>query len=94
MKEEILELINRRFDIDCRWTTGNCYWFAKILTSRFPQMEICYCPIEGHFVSRFKNEYYDANGVYEPIANTVYLFETLKEIDPPYYNRLIRDCVM
>ena len=40
MKKDILEFINRRFDIDCRWTTGNCYWFAVILTSRFPQMEI------------------------------------------------------
>ena len=65
MEEEVLEFIKRRFPIDCKWTDGNCYWFAKILAERFG-MQIYYLPIVGHFVAGFDSDgkFYDYNGVF------------------------------
>ena len=47
---EIEEFINRRFPIDCNWTTGNCFFFAKILEAAFPGGKILYDVTNGHFV--------------------------------------------
>jgi hypothetical protein len=51
---EILEFIHRRFPQDCHWLDGNCFWFALILKKRFPNVEIFYFPIQGHFVVGLK----------------------------------------
>ena len=34
--DKVIDFIKKRFKIDCDWTTGNCFYFAKILESRFP----------------------------------------------------------
>ncbi len=92
--EVVLEFITRRFPIDCNWTTGNCYYFTTILCARFPQMKIYYMPVTGHFVaSSDKVNFYDHTGRVE-VQEDIYDFELLKEEDPLWYNRLIRDCIM
>lgn len=92
--EIITEFINRRFPGDCNWTTGNCYYFATILCTRFPNLKIYYMPITGHFVvSSDKVNFYDHTGRVN-VQEEVYDFELLKDEDPIWYNRLIRDCIM
>ena len=62
MNNEIINFINRRWQNDCNWMNGNCYWFAFILCNRFPDLEIYYCPFEGHFYAGKNNQYYDWHG--------------------------------
>lgn len=56
--------------IDC-FTTGNCYWFAKILFDRFGSLSddamfsIYYDDIDGHFVCKLLNKYWGINGEYK-----------------------------
>ena len=91
MEEKILEFIKRRWSKDSHWTDGNCLWFATILKLRFPEVEIYYLPIEGHFVVGYDNQFYDWTGRLQ-LEEKPYLFSKLKEEDPLYYNHLIRDC--
>lgn len=101
--EEICEFITRRFSKDCDWTTGNCYYFALILISRFPWLNLIYDQVEGHFMA---GEYtkdslvcYDQKNVtiYDYNSKEIkYLwdFNDMKEKDPLLYKRLIKDCVL
>ena len=91
MHEQILDFIKRRWTKDSHWTDGNCLWFANILKLRFPEVEIYYLPIEGHFIVGFEGQFYDWTG-HLLLEEKPYLFSDIKESDPPYYNRLIRDC--
>lgn len=97
MEKEILDFISRRWEGYCNWLDGNCLWFAYILQKRFPQLQIYYLPIEGHFVCGILQEnkmlFFDWRGKIiveeEPI-----LFESIKKEDINYYNRLIKDCLL
>jgi hypothetical protein len=60
----VIEFINRRFKSDCKWKNGNCYYFALILKDRF-NGEIYYDVIDGHFVCKIEDKYYDWEGIYE-----------------------------
>lgn len=93
LEQEILEFINRRWSKDADWTNGNCYYFAKILKARFPQLDIYYCQIDGHFISGHNGEYFDWNGKYIP-QETPVLFDDLEDIDRLLFSRIIRDCVL
>ena len=91
MKEEILDFIHRRFPNDSNWTTGNCFYFALILNSRF-MGRIYYEPISGHFLFKAGDgNFYDWNGLYE--------FDTSEAFDWEYYpdilhaSRIMRDCL-
>ena len=84
MEDQILEFIKRRFPVDCNWCNGNCYWFAVILTKRFPYLSIYYEPILGHFVAGANNKYYDCTGECK-FENEPILFSTLKDSDPIWY---------
>ena len=93
--KEIKEFIKRRFPRDNMWMNGNCYWFARILVDRFPQLDIYYLPIRGHFVASDGKIYYDWIGAHtqysleeEPIKLSV-----IRTIDPLWYDRLVRDCI-
>lgn len=44
------------------FTGGYCYWFAVILAERFSGGQILYEPVEGHFVTKIANRYYDIRG--------------------------------
>lgn len=92
--ENILSFIKRRWaGTDAKWLTGNCYWFAYILSSRFKKLKIYYLPIQGHFVCGDPNTnvFFDITGQVTPDEQPVAL-ETIKTTDKKWYNRLMRDC--
>lgn len=92
-QQEVLEFIKRRFKKDCDWTNGNCYYFAVILHSRFPDSTIMYDPLDGHFVCKICDVLYDHNGVYESEGHVLSLSD-IAQHDKLWYERLVRDCVM
>lgn len=94
MEEFIIDFINRRFKKDCNWLDGNCYYFAKILQTRFPKLEIVYFPIEGHFMAwdREENLFYDAAGAHEA-EELFYEWERLEYEEPFLYGRIVCDCI-
>jgi hypothetical protein len=90
----IEEFIHRRFaSTNANWTNGNCYWFAKILTDRFEGLEIYYIPSEGHFVAGDGENFFDYNGLIKGTYRYI-PFKEIKEDDPLWYSRLIKDCVL
>ena len=93
MAQGVLDFICRRWHMDSGWKTGNCYWFAKILTCRFPSLRIYYLPIEGHFIAGdpIFHIYYDWDGLCYPNEEPIDL-EELADTDPAWYWRLMRDC--
>lgn len=94
MCEEVLDFIQRRFPHDNLWLDGNCYYFALILHDRFPESEIIYDLIEGHFLIRYKNILYDWHGIYIPDNyNALVVWENYKSEDPIHYKRIIKDVI-
>lgn len=92
MKDEVLDFIKRRWQLDSHWLDGNCYWFAFILTTRFPQLEIWYLPIEGHFVAGAQNKFYDWTGLVEP-KEKPYKLSWIRLKEPNMYKNLVRNCM-
>ena len=92
MEEKIKEFIGRRFPIDCDWTTGNCYWFALILSEQFG-LDIYYLPIPGHFVAGNGSEFFDYHGKYEIGDEPIILLGELKRLDPLQAKRLEDNCM-
>ena len=93
MDNPIIEFIQRRFKTDCNWLTGNCYYFAIILKDRFPQGDIYYDVIDGHFVFKYENHFYDWTGITYP-SNATYLWDTFRDdYDPLVADRVISGCI-
>lgn len=90
LEHDVLIFLHNRWSIDCKWTNGNCYYFALILAHRF-NLQIYYNPCEGHFVAGDGEEFFDFNGVYRNVFNLIPL-EEIKLIEPNWYARLMRDC--
>ena len=90
--DEVLDFINRRWQKDCDWTNGNCYWFAHILTARFPNLEIFYLPISGHFVAGDGFSFYDWTGQVT-LTEKAINWRQLEHDDNLWHGRLVRDCV-
>lgn len=86
------------YDVIRCFTTGNCYWFAKILEERFGEVfhhgEMVYHPIKNHFAYRDnRTKYvYDITGVIDG-TNYVAWREYALE-DPLHTQRLIEDCIL
>lgn len=93
MKNEVLEFIRRRFEKDCNWTTGNCYYFAIILKDRFPEGEVYYDVIYGHFVFQYRNQYYDWNGIVKSVGYLVG-WDKFDEYDFLQKEVIVRDCIL
>lgn len=94
MKDSILEFIHRRFKDDCKWTDGNCLWFALMLQMRFQSLKICYLPIAGHFVVQdVDGILYDWTGIVTTEESPLEL-NKLKKLDKSWYVRLMRDCFL
>ena len=97
--DKIEEFINRRFQSDCDWLEGNCYYFARILKMRF-KGEIWYDLVEGHFLFRSFDKFYDWGGWREgydfdkpeTVENLV-KWPDYKRIDPVHYDRIVRDVI-
>lgn len=91
--DEVTEFIQRRFKLDCNWTSGNCYYFAKILKDRFPEGVIFYDVTDGHFIFLYGNKYYDWTGCITPIGHLVE-WNKFEKYDCLQKERIIRDCIM
>ena len=101
--DNILDFINRRFPITedeaSDWMGKNCYYFAKILKTRF-KGEIWYDLVDGHFLFRQGEYFYDWSGVRnqydlnkpETMVNMV-KWSNYKKVDPVHYERIIRDVI-
>ena len=95
--EKILKFISRFHGSEHVFLTGCCYWFAHILDYRF-DMEcdpvIMYEPVEGHFVTRIGNRYYDIRGDVTELyrGKPMYDMDELACEDSGLYRRLMRDC--
>lgn len=91
--QEILDFIKRRFpENNGNWLRSNCYYFAKILTDRFPYLTIYYTS-DGHFVVGYLQHYYDWTGeicITGPITNWDYI----QTNDEFWADRLKRDCIL
>ena len=98
--QEILDFIERRFKQDCNWKTGNCYYFAVILATRFENYDpvLYYDTVDGHFIINISGIFYDWSGVLsfsdEYISKYVIKFADLFKEDPIWYNRIIRDVIL
>lgn len=90
---EIQKFIQRRFQPDCDWLTGNCYYFSLILKDRFPDGIIYYDVIDGHFIFRYQECYYDWSGEIHPDGYLVE-WDKFEQYDSSQKQVIIRDCIM
>lgn len=92
-KDKVLDFIHRRFQIDCNWLNGNCYYFSLILKDRFPRGSIFYNVTNGHFIFFYDGNYYDWTGI---VATDEYLvsWDDFDEYDSLQKKRIVRDCLM
>ena len=93
IENEVLEFIHRRFPVDCKWMDGNCFYFSKILLSRFPEGTIWYEIIDAHFVFKYKGHFYDWTGETNPQGMLVE-WDKFEEYDRIQKQVVIRDCIM
>ena len=89
-QNEIQDFISRRFPTEDKWLNGNCYWFAFILRERFPELDIYYDPIVGHFYAGDGKVFYDWHGQHEKLE--LLKLSVIHATDPLWYARLMRDC--
>lgn len=69
---------------------GCCYWFAKILSLRFPDSEIVYADAHNHFGTLINNRVYDITGD----ITDKYKWDVWKEMpDDSHRRRIITDCI-
>lgn len=92
MDKEVKEFINRRFPKDSNWMNRNCFYFALILSTRF-NGEVWYDQIEGHFLSKINDYFYDYEGVPKERSDGMSSMTDIFFQDELLYNRLVRDCI-
>lgn len=59
---EVTNFIKKFHGSEEVFTSGACYWFAKILKLRFVEGGIVYDPVQGHFAYRLNGRVYDVTG--------------------------------
>ncbi len=91
---EVINFINKRFNKDCNWVDGNCYYFTVILKDRFPEGKIYYHVIDGHFVFKYNDLYYDWIGIVETDECFLVEWDNFEEYDSLLKQRIIRDCIL
>lgn len=92
---EVVEFILRRFpnDVESRWLTGNCYYFAVILKSRFGGT-ILYDVVDGHFVTEIEGVKYDWSGIVTDDDNHRYVpWDDFEKYDPQRRQRVVEGCI-
>jgi len=96
IREDVLDFINsfRQFGDaveDC-FTSGNCFWFAYILSTRFDGA-ITYDVVANHFGCRISGITYDIRGdVSEDYEWEDWEF-LVQNYDPLVIQRIYRDCI-
>ena len=94
--DEVLSFISRftkggkRTEVVDAFTDGCCYWFAQILSVRFPQAQIMYDPIIGHFVVSIGDNLYDVTGCVTGEYHPLPWDETFDALEK---DRIIKYCV-
>ena len=88
--QKVMEFIHRRFPKDSNWTNGNCYYFALILSDRF-HGTMYYDVIDGHFVTKIQNNYYDYCGLVNLDKRVLIEWNKFEEYDKHQYRRIIED---
>lgn len=94
-KKEVLAFIARFATHEAvieTFTTGCCYWFAKILEYRFLG-ELMYDPIDCHFGCKIRGKVYDITGDVTDGHTWKPWMEVYKE-DPRRGERIYRDCIL
>lgn len=97
--QEVIDFIKRRFKSDCDWVNGNCYYFALILADRFKcrDSSIYYDLIDGHFICKIDNAFYDWNGLVkysERDLDHIVEWNKYYNIDDLHYSRIYNDVIM
>ena len=98
--QEVLDFIERRFKTDCNWKTGNCYYFAIILSERFRKYDpvIYYDTADGHFITKINGIFYDWSGALafsdEYVSKYIMKWSDLCNEDPIWSDRIIRDVIL
>ena len=96
-REKILQFISRFHGSEHVFLHGCCYWFAHILETRFlytGAVTIMHDPVEGHFITRIGNRYYDVRGDVTELyrGKPRYDLDELADEDSTMYRHLMRDC--
>ena len=96
MADDVLRFIRRFFGSEQTFTSGCCYWFAYILTSRFEDGEIVLAVIENHFLTRIHGRLYDITGdVTEKYESSVLVsWCDMDAYDVLQKERIVRDCIL
>ena len=86
----------RRFhdspDVDSVFTKGCCYWFAVILTHRFPNSHIVYDPVLNHFAAKIDGRIFDITGdVTDKSASGWTAWDSYADL--AHRRRIVRDCI-
>lgn len=63
-----------------------------LIQSRFPDGEIYYDVINGHFIYKYQDKYYDWTGIIEPDGYLV-SWDKFDEYDSLQKKVIIRDCI-
>lgn len=73
------------------FTEGCCYHFAVILKGAYPEGEIVYSQVMGHFYLVLDGHAYDITGEIDGAQDVPW--DGLESRDPALYTGLLRDCV-
>ena len=99
--DPVIEFLNRRFPLekDCNWVDGNCYYMAAILKSRFPQGDVFYDTIMGHFLFKYNEKFYDFSGEVDVDIDHGAMWHIIEWRNFEYYDEtqkacIERDCIM
>lgn len=93
MNDEVIEFIRRRFPSDSNWLTGNCYYFALILSGRFGG-RILYDAIDGHFVTEIGGLKYDWSGVVDESGKHHYVpWDDFEDYDKFRREAVVEGCI-
>lgn len=89
--DQFIARFHESMDIDDVFTKGCCYWFAYILSQRFPYAEIMYDQVANHFAVNINSHLYDITGC----VDGQYSMIPWKDFDDDLEEkRIIRDCIM
>ena len=98
-KNTILRFIDHFKGSEDTFLHGCCYWFSVILYDRFcffsdHAVQIWYEPVEGHFVTKIENHFYDVRGDVTELyrGKPMYNMHEMLRYDGKMYERLMRDC--
>ena len=95
MKTDVVKFIEHFQNLGTidTFTNGCCYWFAFILTNRFPNNScIMYNPIDVHFAASIDGDLFDITGELQKTPEWVKWSE-YEKVDELETERLYKYCI-